>query len=51
MVENYSKNLWIKRQTELLLAEARAKYIKDNKDKKPTNDNVIKAALGVYLNV
>jgi hypothetical protein len=47
---NYSKNVWLRRSTEMLLAESRAKFILDNKDKKPTDDNVIKEALGVYVN-
>lgn len=46
---NYSKSSWLRRDTEMLLAEARAKFIMLNKEKKPTDDNVIKAALKEYI--
>ena len=48
-MSDYSKSVWLKRDTEFLLAEARAKFITDNKLKKPTDNNVIKAALKKYI--
>jgi hypothetical protein len=46
---NYSKSSWLRRDTEHLLAEARAKYCLANKDKKATDNNVIKEALKAYI--
>lgn len=44
------KNVWLKKDTASLLSKARVKFVKDNPEKKPYDDAIIKEALGVYIN-
>ncbi len=46
----YSKNVWLKRETENELAIARVTFLKKYPNKKPTDDSVINAALRGYNN-
>lgn len=44
------KNVWLKKDTVILLNKARVKFVEKNPLIKPYDDSIINKALGVYIN-
>lgn len=44
------KNLWLKPKTVKLLNQARVKFVEENPNKKPYDNDIVNEALRVYIN-